>query len=140
FTSDNPSIKNVTNTYLAMGGALHLLETAVGDKGLADNNVTEWVKMQTATICTGEVSALTDRASRGQHFEDAKSLRPQANSVTLEHLQTFCVPGLLQLYERATRNLQEFLQAVIGKDLSLHTNKTVGRAQRNPDMVSIYFI
>ncbi|KAJ7803858.1 hypothetical protein B0H14DRAFT_2613006 [Mycena olivaceomarginata] len=55
FTSDNPSIKNVTNTYLAMDGALHLLETAVGDKGLTDNDVADWVMMQAATICTGEV-------------------------------------------------------------------------------------
>ncbi|KAJ7684985.1 hypothetical protein DFH06DRAFT_1313354 [Mycena polygramma] len=134
FTSDNGSIKNVTNMYLSTGGALHLLETAIGDAAIADDEVSDWVMSQATTICIREVRGLTDRASRGDHFEDAKSLRVPANSIKIGMLQSFSIPRLLLLYERTTARLQKFLKAVIGKEASPSANESVIRSQRNPDM------
>ncbi|KAJ7769808.1 hypothetical protein B0H16DRAFT_1776625, partial [Mycena metata] len=116
FTSDNPSITNITNTYLSMGGGAHLLETVIGDKAIGQPDIADWIMEKATTICTREVSGLTDRASKGDHFEDAKHLRVHANSITVKQLQSFSVPQLLMLYERATPQLQKFLKAVIGKD------------------------
>ncbi|KAJ7758633.1 hypothetical protein B0H16DRAFT_1820588 [Mycena metata] len=38
FTSDNPSITNITNTYLSMGRGAHLLETVIGDKAIGQED------------------------------------------------------------------------------------------------------
>ncbi|KAJ7827097.1 hypothetical protein B0H13DRAFT_2374013 [Mycena leptocephala] len=135
FTSDDSSIKNVTNTFFGMSGGVHLLKIAIGDKGRTDKGITDWIMAEATAICTREVSQLTDRASKGDHFEDAKSLRIPANSVNIELLKSFSIPGLLQLYERTTSHLQKFLQAVIGKDSPPPSaNESVVRSQRNPDM------
>ncbi|KAJ7026701.1 hypothetical protein C8F04DRAFT_966073 [Mycena alexandri] len=134
FTSDNPAITNVTNTYLSMGGRIHLLETAMGGKFLLDSEITDWIMGKATAICTREVQGLTDMASKGDHFEDAKYLRLSANSITVDRLRSFSVPGLLKLYERTTPRLQEFLTAVIGKDSPPSTDLAVARSQRNPDM------
>lgn len=138
FTSDNPAITNVTNTYLSMGGRIHLLETAMGGKFLLDSEITDWIMGKATAICTREVQGLTDMASKGDHFEDAKYLRLSANSITVDRLRSFSVPGLLKLYERTTPRLQEFLTAVIGKDSPPSTDLAVARSQRNPDMVSSF--
>ncbi|KAJ7854783.1 hypothetical protein B0H13DRAFT_2254728 [Mycena leptocephala] len=135
FTSDDSSIKNVTNTFFGMSGGVHLLKIAIGNKGRTDKGIADWIMAEATAICTREVSQLTDRASRGDHFEDAKSLRIPANSVNIELLKSFSIPGLLQLYERTTSHLQKFLQAVIGKDSPPPSaNESVVRSQRNPDM------
>ncbi|KAJ7715067.1 hypothetical protein B0H16DRAFT_1269865, partial [Mycena metata] len=81
FTSDNASIKNVTNTYLSMGGCVHLLEIAIGNKAMGEPDLADWIMDKATAICAREVSRLTDRASRGNHFEDAKYLRVPANSI-----------------------------------------------------------
>ncbi|KAJ7768448.1 hypothetical protein B0H16DRAFT_1247798, partial [Mycena metata] len=127
FTSDNPAITNVTNTYLSMGGCIHLLETAIGGKFLPDSEITDWIMGKATAICTQEVQGLTDMASKGAHFEDAKYLRLSANSITVDRLRSFSVPGLLKLYERTTPGLQESLTAVIGKDSPPSTDQAVGR-------------
>ena len=41
FTAEHPSITNVTNTYLARGGRKHLLETAIGDTRIVDEDVAD---------------------------------------------------------------------------------------------------
>ncbi|KAJ7675134.1 hypothetical protein B0H17DRAFT_946192, partial [Mycena rosella] len=74
FISDHATVKNATNKYLSTGGGLHLLEKAIGDKGLVDSNIGDWIMASATSICSREVSQLTDKASKGPHFEDAKSL------------------------------------------------------------------
>ncbi|KAJ7624216.1 hypothetical protein DFH06DRAFT_1087495 [Mycena polygramma] len=134
FTSDDGSVKNVANKYLAMGGGVHLLEVAIGDKGMADSKIADWIMDQATAICSREASWLTDNASRGDHFEDAKSLRIPAKSLKIGLLQSFSLPGLLSLYERTMPRLQKLLKAVTGKDLPLSASESVVRAQRNPNM------
>ncbi|KAJ7802254.1 hypothetical protein B0H14DRAFT_3092260 [Mycena olivaceomarginata] len=134
FTSEHPSITNVTNSYFGRGGRKHLLETAIGDSYSADEDVADWIMTKATAICTQEVSHLTDRASKGKHFEDAKSLRVPAGSVNVKLLQSFSLPGLLCCYDRTTAHLQKFLKALIGKDSPPGLNKSVGPTQRNPDM------
>ncbi|KAJ7048514.1 hypothetical protein C8F01DRAFT_1190212 [Mycena amicta] len=135
FTSDNPSITNITNTYLAMGGRRHLLEIVVGDSTSApEADVADWIMAKATMICARKVSQLTDRASRGQHGEDAKYLRVPARSINIDLLRSFSVPRLLSLYERTTPRLQGFLKAVIGKDTPPSADEDVVWSQRNPDM------
>ncbi|KAJ6605097.1 hypothetical protein B0H10DRAFT_2311930, partial [Mycena sp. CBHHK59/15] len=136
FTSDHGSIKNVTNSYLSTGGGVHLLETAIGDKGLKDTAVADWIMEKATFICTTEVSWLTDKAHAGDYLEDAKYLRVPANSIKIGLLQSFSVPSLLLTYEWATSRLQRFLTTLIGKDpLPPGADISSKRCQRNPDMV-----
>ncbi|KAJ7156078.1 hypothetical protein C8R43DRAFT_1096270 [Mycena crocata] len=135
FTSDNGSIKNVTNSYLGTGGNIHLLEVAIRDRVTKDSEVDNWIMDKAISICGREVSFLTNQASNGKHFDDARSLRLPANAVKVELLQTFSVPDLLVVYERTTVQLQKFLKAVIGKDAPpVGADESMIRCQRNPDM------
>ncbi|KAJ7272029.1 hypothetical protein B0H12DRAFT_1044160, partial [Mycena haematopus] len=81
FTSENSAIKNVTNTYLGTGGHIHILETAFGDKVIYNPTVASWILDKAAEICSREVSQLTDTASKGDYWEEAKSLRLSSHSV-----------------------------------------------------------
>ncbi|KAJ7671739.1 hypothetical protein B0H17DRAFT_913176, partial [Mycena rosella] len=81
FTSDNASVKNVANSYLATGGGLHLLEIAIGDKGMENSDIGDWIMARATEICSKEVTQLTTRASRGPHFADAQYLRVPANDI-----------------------------------------------------------
>ncbi|KAJ7213112.1 hypothetical protein GGX14DRAFT_534293 [Mycena pura] len=132
FTSEHPSITNVTNSYLGRGGRKHLLETAIGDSAIEDEHVADWIMAKATVICTQEVSHLTDRASKGKFFEDAKCLRVPAGSITVKLLQSFSLSGLLFRYDRTTAHLQKFLKALIGKDSLPSSNES--RTQRSPDM------
>ncbi|KAJ7211427.1 hypothetical protein C8J57DRAFT_1605879 [Mycena rebaudengoi] len=135
FTSDDGAIKNVTNTYLQTGGAIHLLDVAIGDKGMRDDDVGDWIMDKAALICEREVSWLTDRASRGPYFDDAQSLHLPSRCITVNLVQSFSLPGLLLRYERATSRLQKFLKIVISKDSPPVGLDAAGvRSQRNPDM------
>ncbi|KAJ7174157.1 hypothetical protein C8R43DRAFT_1102631 [Mycena crocata] len=135
FTSDNGSIKNVTNSYLGTGGNIHLLEVAIRDRVTKDSEVDNWIMDKAISICGREVSFLTNQASNGKHFDDARSLRLPANAVKVELLQTFSVPDLLVVYEQTTVQLQKFLKAVIGKDAPpVGADESMIRCQRNPDM------
>ncbi|KAJ7246764.1 hypothetical protein C8J57DRAFT_1674982 [Mycena rebaudengoi] len=135
FTTDNSAIKNVANTYLGTGGRVHILDTVIADNGNKDAEVGNWIMVKAAAICTWEVRWLTDEASNGHFFEEAKSLRVPANSVKLDLLQSFSIPKLLLLYERTTPHLQKFLKTVIGKDSPPPgADESVVRCQRNPDM------
>jgi hypothetical protein len=140
FTSEHPSITNVTNSYFGKGGRKHLLETAIGGSYCADEDAADWIMTKATAICAQEVSHLTDRASKGKHFEDAKSLRVPAGSVNVKLLQSFSLPWLLCCYDRTTAHLQKFLKALIGKDSPPGLNKSVGPTQRNPDMVYLLYL
>ncbi|KAJ7726144.1 hypothetical protein DFH07DRAFT_782810 [Mycena maculata] len=127
FTSGDPSIKNVTNSYLGTGGAMHILNTVIGDKGMKEPDIDHWIMEQATLICTKE----------GKYYEEAKFLRVPAHSVNVQILQSFSVPGLLQVYEKTTSHLQKFLKAVIGKDSPPPgADDSTGRCQHNPDMCS----
>ncbi|KAJ6572935.1 hypothetical protein B0H10DRAFT_1839026 [Mycena sp. CBHHK59/15] len=116
FTSEHALIKNVTNSYLGTGGGLHLLETAIGEQGMQDPDVGDWIMARATELCSREVTQLTTRASEGPYFADAQYLRVPANAINIDLLRSFSVSGLLKLYERCTTRLQTFLRAVIGKD------------------------
>ncbi|KAJ7667161.1 hypothetical protein B0H17DRAFT_1162454 [Mycena rosella] len=128
FTSEHASIKNVTNSYLATGGGLHLLETAIGDQGMQDPDIGDWIMAHATELCSREVTQLTTRASEGPHFADAQYLRVPANAINIDLLQSFSVPGLLKLYERCTTWLQTFLKAgrtlITSMILNLRSRKT----------------
>ncbi|KAF8193996.1 hypothetical protein K438DRAFT_1761558 [Mycena galopus ATCC 62051] len=74
FTSEDSSIRNVANTYLAMGGRLHILQTLVGENGIEDEAASDWIISMAAEICNKEASYLTDNARRAPYYEEAKSL------------------------------------------------------------------
>ncbi|KAJ6618595.1 hypothetical protein B0H10DRAFT_2374599 [Mycena sp. CBHHK59/15] len=135
FTSEHALIKNVTNSYLGTGGGLHLLETAIGEQGMQDPDVGDWIMACATELCSREVTQLTTRASEGPYFADAQYLRVPANVINIDLLQSFSVPGLLKLYERCTTWLQTFLKAVVGKDSPpSRADESAARCQRNPDM------
>jgi hypothetical protein len=143
FTSDNASIKNVTNSYLGTGGYMHILETIVGDKGTRNQAVCDWIIGQATAICRKEVSRLTDDAADGHYYEEAKSLRIPAGSVSVQLLQSFSIPKLQLLYENTTPQLQTFLKAVIGKEPPPpEAANSAVHGGRNPDLVrySLIFI
>jgi hypothetical protein len=143
FTSDNASIKNVTNSYLGTGGYMHILETIVGDKGTRNQAVCDWIIGQATAICRKEVSRLTDDAADGHYYEEAKSLRIPAGSVSVQLLQSFSIPKLQLLYESTTPQLQTFLKTVIGKEPPPpEAANSAVHGGRNPDLVrySLIFI
>ncbi|KAK6984254.1 hypothetical protein R3P38DRAFT_2806622 [Favolaschia claudopus] len=82
-------------------------------------------------ICAKEATCLTETARKGPFYAEALALRLPSQSVTVEHLKSFSVRGLLQVYEGVTPNLQTLLKAVIQKQ---NPDSDLERQQRNPDM------
>ncbi|KAJ7888699.1 hypothetical protein B0H14DRAFT_1194117 [Mycena olivaceomarginata] len=133
FTSEDSSIKNVTNSYLGRNGHIHLLETVFTDQAIANPPVADWIVSKAVEICNEEASGLTDTARKGQHYDDAKSLRAPVSSINVQLLQSFSIPKLHALYQRTTPYLQKFLKGVIGKESPV-PGSDVLRLQRNPAM------
>ncbi|KAJ7816520.1 hypothetical protein B0H14DRAFT_3148604 [Mycena olivaceomarginata] len=133
FTSEDSSIKNVTNSYLGRNGHIHLLETVFTDQAIANPPVADWIVSKAVGICNEEASGLTDTARKGQHYDDAKSLRAPVSSINVQLLQSFSIPKLHALYQRTTPYLQKFLKGVIGKESPV-PGSDVLRLQRNPAM------
>jgi hypothetical protein len=136
FTSEDSSIKNVTNSYLGRNGHIHLLETVFTDQAIANPSVADWIVSKAVEICNEEASGLTDTARKGQHYDDAKSLRAPVSSINVQLLQSFSIPKLHALYQRTTPYLQKFLKGVIGKESPV-PGSDVLRLQRNPAMVCL---
>ncbi|KAJ7651446.1 hypothetical protein B0H17DRAFT_418996 [Mycena rosella] len=77
FTSEDASIRNVTNSYLATGGGLHLLETAIGDQGMEDPDIVDWIMAHAKELCSRDAQTMTSneavmqmkgsQASQGRH-------------------------------------------------------------------------
>jgi hypothetical protein len=140
FTSEDGSIKKFTNTYLGTGGCMDILQTIVPE-GHNSEDVDNWIMAKATEICGREVSWLTDNARKGPFHEKAKSLRIPANSMKVQLLKTFSIPGLLELYEHTTTHLQKFLKDVIGKEpLAPEAGDSGVRVRRNPDLVSTRLI
>ncbi|KAJ7273913.1 hypothetical protein C8J57DRAFT_1594584 [Mycena rebaudengoi] len=126
--ANDGSIKNYTNKYLQSGGALELMKMVVGDKGLQDEQIGDWIVEKAADICAREGSWLTDRASKGPNFDDAEFLRVKSTDLNVKMLHKFRIGDLRDRYERVTPRLQVILKAVVGKTEPEHAGS------RNPDM------
>ncbi|KAK7052375.1 hypothetical protein R3P38DRAFT_3595082 [Favolaschia claudopus] len=131
FTSEDSTITNFTQTYLGQNGYTHLLDLIYTDKTCHDPTLTGWIISKAGEICAKEATCLTDTARKGPFYAEALALRLPSQSVTVEHLKSFSVRGLLQVYERVTPNLQTLLKAVIQKQ---NPDSDLERQQRNPDM------
>jgi hypothetical protein len=84
FTSEDSAIKNVTNTYLAQDGHIHLINLLYPDRILENSSVAGWIMSKATDICVKETSWLTDTARKGKFYEEAKSLRLPSHSVKVE--------------------------------------------------------
>jgi hypothetical protein len=133
FTSKDPRITVTANSYLATGGRLHLLCMLAGNEATLDDNVNDWILSKAADLCDREASYLTENASRGPHFKEALYLRVPADTITVQHLQSFSLPKLLETYEQTTPGLQKLLRAVIKKQPDHRSGAK--RSPRDPDMV-----
>ncbi|KAK7015297.1 hypothetical protein R3P38DRAFT_3321629 [Favolaschia claudopus] len=85
-------------------------------------------------ICAKEATCLTETARKGPFYAEALALRLPSQSVTVEHLKSFSVRRLLQVYEGVTPNLQTLLKAVIQKQ---NPDSDLERQQRNPGRTMI---
>ncbi|KAK6977836.1 hypothetical protein R3P38DRAFT_3516053 [Favolaschia claudopus] len=112
----------------------HLLTTIWGDRALDDPEFIAWVMSRATDICVKEASRITDTSRRRKFHAEAQSLRLTCKSIKIQHLQSFSVPGLLQLYERTTPHLQSLLQAIIGKKAPDSEEELSQIRVRNPDM------
>ncbi|KAJ7939065.1 hypothetical protein B0H13DRAFT_2226293 [Mycena leptocephala] len=135
FTSKDQRITVTANSYLATGGRLHLLHMIAGDEAPLDEPVTDWILSKAADLCDREASYLTENASRGPHFKEALHLRVPADSITVQHLQSFSLLKLLDIYEETTPGLQKLLKAVIKKQPDHSSNAK--RSPRNPDIARV---
>ncbi|KAJ7914138.1 hypothetical protein B0H13DRAFT_2325579 [Mycena leptocephala] len=115
FTSEDSAIKNVTNTYLAQEGHIHLLNLVYTDRVLENVSIAGWIMSKATDLCVKEASRLTDTARKGKFNEEAKSLRLPSHSVKIELLRSFSILNLLKLYDSATPHLQGLLKAIIGE-------------------------
>ncbi|KAJ7342794.1 hypothetical protein DFH08DRAFT_938169 [Mycena albidolilacea] len=96
-------------------------------------DISNWIVAVAADICNYEASHLTDRASSGPYYKDAKLLHVPAKVTNLQNLHKFSIPRLLSIYERTLPALQTILKGVI-RAKKLPTDKDVERITRNPDM------
>ncbi|KAJ7101173.1 hypothetical protein C8R44DRAFT_747366 [Mycena epipterygia] len=78
FTSDSGAIKNITNTYFGTGGAVYLLETAIGNKALKDTDIGDWIMTQATALCTWE-DRLCKELLRLEHEQKARVSQMIAN-------------------------------------------------------------
>jgi hypothetical protein len=85
FRSTAPEITNTSHPFLRDGGALCLMDIwwEKMSQGSSDLMRT-WVVQRGATVCAKECSWLTNRASEGPHFEDAKYLCVLPSRVTVD--------------------------------------------------------
>jgi hypothetical protein len=98
-----------------------------------------WVVQRGATVCAKECSWLTNRASEGPHFEDAKYLRVSPSRVTVDTMNNFRIDDLTKRYNRVTPNLQAFLQIIIGKQDQLRHEQSQNPNHIGP-WVSVSFV
>ncbi|KAF5335323.1 hypothetical protein D9611_011724 [Ephemerocybe angulata] len=120
FQSGDPVIKKFANIFLSDNSHLQVMDTWWDRCGgmtrtQPTNPTAEWVINRAATVVSKEASWLTDRASEGPFYEDAKALRVPATDVSVKLVNDFRIYGLLARYERTTPHLQSILKSAIGK-------------------------
>ncbi|KAJ7795949.1 hypothetical protein B0H14DRAFT_2620413 [Mycena olivaceomarginata] len=123
FTSKDPKITVTANSYLATGGRLHLLCMVAGDEDPLDEDI----------YVTGKLVTSLKMLQEGHTLKKHYILRVPADTITVQHLQSFSLPKLLDTYEQTTPGLQKLLRAVIKKQPD-HSSGTK-RSPRDPDMV-----
>ena len=137
FTSQAGAIKNYTTIFLAGDVPLQLMDIW-WDESQAKTKFHDWVVKKAGTVCAQECSWLTDQASNGPHFADAKFLRVTPNEMMVTLVKSFFLHDLMERYRQVTPQLQSFLHMVIGKDGS--GSDPPSRTGRNIDIVSIVFM
>ena len=137
FTSQAGAIKNYTSVFLAGDVPLQLMDIWWVESQ-AKTKFRNWVVEKSGTVCAQECSWLTDQASDGPHFTDAKFLRVTPKEMTVALVELFRLHDLMERYRRVTPQLQLFLHMVIGKDGS--GSDSPGRTGRNIDVVSTVFM
>ncbi|KAJ7708490.1 hypothetical protein B0H14DRAFT_3903020 [Mycena olivaceomarginata] len=113
-TSDNEFMKHRRSMYLASPGPVYVLDLVLRAAGGITPDISDWIVAVAADICSYEASNLTDRASSGPYYKDAKLLRVPAKVTSLQNLREFSIPRLLSIYERTLPTLQAILKGVIG--------------------------
>lgn len=133
FSSDSPNINTVVGIFLENGGGVALMKLLWERerRGKRGEEIRGWIVERAAEICAKEFSLVTDRASQGPHYEDAKALRVPADRTTVSLARTFSFGRLLSCYERTLPHFQCILKTVIAKEGRSETEN-----MRNPDNVS----
>ena len=117
FESDDPSIKNFSNTFLAGKGVLSVMELLwKGGAGLNNPDLMAWMVEKAASACAQEAGWLSNCASEGPHPNEAQFLRVSSRDVNVKMVNDFRIHDLGVLYEHLTPNLQVILKAIIAKD------------------------
>ena len=135
FESQDPVLKGFANIFLTNNSHLSVMDLWVDKCGSItptkpSNPTADWIVRNAAGICSKEASWLTDRASDGPFKKDAEFLRVSATDVTVNLVQEFRLPKLLERYDRTTRHLQVVLKAVINKE-----GKALKPGSRDPNAV-----
>lgn len=116
FSSEDGAITNWTGIFLADGGAMAIMDLWWA-KMRGDAPLESWVIERAAVICRKEIGWLTDNASNGPHFDEAKALRLSPGTITVDLMNSFRLSNLGLRYEGALPHLQHLLKAVIGSDV-----------------------
>ncbi|KAF7968891.1 hypothetical protein HWV62_28926 [Athelia sp. TMB] len=114
FRSQHGAITITTGKFLADGGAVSIMGLWWASEGTRSEEMSSWVVDRAAEVCAHECSRLTDTASKGQHFNIAKTLRISPKDVTAHLVDSFSIQELGERYTKATPHLQTFLQLLIG--------------------------
>ncbi|KAJ7214360.1 hypothetical protein GGX14DRAFT_317281, partial [Mycena pura] len=77
-TSDDEFMKHRRSMYLASPGPVYMLDLVLRAAGGITPDISNWIVAIAADICNYEASHLTDQASSGPYYEDAKLLRMPA--------------------------------------------------------------
>ena len=135
FTSQNHIITNYSGIFLAGDGVLPLMDI-LWTKRASEDTMRDWVIDKAASICARECSWLTDHASDGPHYSDAKLLRVTPEDVTVSLVESFRLSDLTEQYDRLTPYLQAFLRVVVGKNsIGELEGHPAARGGRNADDV-----
>ncbi len=122
FRSEDTNIRTYTGIFLNRPqGGPWLMETLwdCGTRMQAkkyNDQMSDWVVDKAAELCSHECSHLTDNASKGPHYGDARRLRVKAKDVSVDMVRSFKLENLTGLYDRTLPRTQRILSAVIAKD------------------------
>ncbi|KAL4244050.1 hypothetical protein ABKN59_010552 [Abortiporus biennis] len=119
FTSENPQIKHASGIFFRDGsGGTEVMdlwwEMATHLQRGDNQPMSTWTITHAAELCKKEFSFLTDRASSGPHADDAYTLRVNADTVTMDFVQSFDLGSLTACYDRTLPLFQHILGECIG--------------------------
>lgn len=130
------SLKTALGIFFTNGGGELLMDT-VWNYGLHlqrekyNESMAQWVIKTAGVLCDYECSHLTDAASKGPHYEDALSLRVNAEKVTVAMVRNYKLEDLTTVYDRTLPWTQNILSSIMNKD-----SEAVQSSSRNADDVS----